>query len=65
MTTKEAAALWGVTVRRVQSLCEKGLIDGAEKLGDIWVMPLDAKKPIDGRTLAARKSKESNMHGGK
>jgi hypothetical protein len=54
MTTKEAAELWGVTVRRVQSLCEQGLIDGAQKLGDIWVMPLNAVKPIDGRTRAAK-----------
>jgi hypothetical protein len=54
MTTKEAAEQWGVTVRRVQSLCEKGLIEGATKLGDIWVMPLNAEKPVDGRTLAAR-----------
>jgi hypothetical protein len=50
MTTKEAAERWSITVRRVQSLCEKGLIDGAQKLGDIWVMPTNAVKPIDGRT---------------
>ncbi|MDR1529085.1 MAG: DNA-binding protein [Burkholderiales bacterium] len=43
----------------------EGYKDGAEKLGDIWVMPPAAEKPIDGRTKAARKSKESNMHGGK
>ena len=55
MTTKEAAELWGVTVRQIQSLCERGLIDGASKLGDIWVMPKDTKKPIDGRTKAAKR----------
>jgi hypothetical protein len=65
MTTKEAAEQWGVTVRRVQSLCEKGLINGAEKLGDMWVLPLDAEKPIDGRTKAARKSANTKTDGGK
>jgi hypothetical protein len=54
MTTKEAAEKWGVTVRRVQGLCEKGLISGASRLGDIWVIPKNAKKPIDGRTKAAK-----------
>jgi hypothetical protein len=56
MTTKQAAELWGVTMRRVQSLCEQGLIDGAEKLGEIWVLPINAEKPIDGRTKVAKQS---------
>ena len=54
MTTKEAAALWGVTMRRIQSLCENGLLDGAEKLGDIWIIPKGTTKPIDGRTKHAK-----------
>ncbi|MDR2196596.1 MAG: DNA-binding protein [Coriobacteriales bacterium] len=54
MTTKQAAEKWGVTVRRVQFLCEKGLVEGAEKLADMWILPLDAKKPIDGRTRDAK-----------
>ncbi len=35
ITTKEAAALWSVTVRRVQFLCENGFLEGAAKLADI------------------------------
>ena len=58
MTTKEAAELWGVTVRHVQSLCDRGMIEGATKISDVWLMPKDVVKPIDGRTKAARKSKE-------
>jgi hypothetical protein len=57
MTIKQAAEKWGVTTRRVQSLCEQGLIEGAEKLADMWVLPIDAVKPIDGRTLAAKAAK--------
>jgi hypothetical protein len=54
MTTKEAADLWGVTVRHVQSLCDRGLIEGAEKISDVWLLPKDAKKPIDRRTKASK-----------
>ena len=57
MTTKEAAILWNVTVRHVQSLCDKGMIDGAMKISDVWLLPKDAKKPIDGRTKAVKASK--------
>ena len=54
MTTKEAAALWGVTMRRVQFLCENGLLERTTKLGDIWVIPKGTPKPIDGRTKEAK-----------
>ena len=54
ITTKEAAKQWGITMRRVQSMCENGLLDGATKLGDIWVIPKNTFKPLDGRTKAAK-----------
>jgi hypothetical protein len=41
MTIKETVSRWGVTTRQVHSLCEKSLIDGMAKLGDIWVIPKD------------------------
>ena len=58
ITTKEAAVLWGVTTRQVQILCDRGKVDGAARLGDIWVIPKGAPKPIDSRTNAARMDKE-------
>jgi hypothetical protein len=39
MSTKEAAELWSVKVRQVQTLCEKGLVDGATKKSDVWLLP--------------------------
>ena len=54
MTTQEAAKLWGIKVRRVQTLCEKGKVENAKKLGCFWVIPTGTPKPIDGRTKAAR-----------
>jgi len=54
MTTKEAAKLWGVTVRQVQLLCDRGRVIGAARLGDIWVIPRGAPKPKDGRAKNGR-----------
>jgi hypothetical protein len=59
ITTKEAAAIWGITMRRVQALCDNGQIPDVVKLGNIWVMPKDTPKPVDGRTKAAKISKEN------
>ena len=57
MTTKDAAALWGITVRQVQSGCESGRIEGALRMGHMWLIRKDAPKPTDGRTKAAKQSK--------
>jgi len=55
ITTKEASVLWDVTTRQVQLLCDRGKVKGAEKLGDIWVMPKGTSKPEDGRRKNGRK----------
>ena len=54
ITTKEAAEVWGITMRRTQALCEKGQVPTAVKLGNMWVIPKGTPKPIDGRTKAAK-----------
>lgn len=56
MTASQAAKKWDITQRRVQILCAKGRIDGVFKLGENWVIPTNAQKPIDGRV---RKEKEN------
>jgi len=53
--TPEAAGIkWGIKVRRVQTLCSSGRVDGAIRVGRMWLIPKDASKPIDTRTKAAR-----------
>ena len=32
-------------------------IKGAVKKGNLWLIPVDAEKPLDGRTIAARKAR--------
>jgi len=49
MTTKQAAALWNISQRRVSLLCEQGRIPGVQKVGIFWLIPPDAKKPEDAR----------------
>lgn len=57
LTMKEAAELWGVTSRMVTYYCTSDKIPGAMKKGDIWLIPVDSQKPIDGRTTNGRKVK--------
>ena len=57
----EAAKKWGLSKRFVQLLCSNGRIQGATRLGRAWMIPHDAKKPIDGRTKAARSKRDGDM----
>lgn len=49
ITTKEAAAKWKISDRRVLQYCNAGRIIGAEKLGNTWLIPKDAEKTADKR----------------
>ena len=49
MNVKQASEKWNITDRRVRTLCANGQIDGAYRVGKIWYIPDDAKKPKDGR----------------
>ncbi|MBB2182145.1 helix-turn-helix domain-containing protein [Lachnospiraceae bacterium MD1] len=57
MTIKEAAEKWNVSVRRVQTICNEGLIKGAMKFGSVWAIPSDAEKPIDKRIKSGKYKK--------
>ena len=53
----EVAAKWGITPRRLQTLCAQGKIEGATRFGRAWMIPKSAPKPADGRTKAAREER--------
>ena len=40
MTTKQAAEKWGISDRRVRTLCVNGQIDGAWREGKLWFVPI-------------------------
>ncbi len=54
ITPKEAAAKWGISQRRVHTLCQKGRIRGAERHGWTWLIPGTANKPDDARIKSGR-----------
>ena len=58
ISTKEAARKWGISERRVRSLCAEGKIEGAARCGDwVWSIPAGTQKPADGRTLRYMKNR--------
>ena len=61
MTIAEASERWGISHRQVQHLCTRGAVEGAVKFGRAWMIPKNTKKPVDGRTKAARSELEGDM----
>ncbi len=62
-TVVQTAERWGVTTRRVQKLCEDGVLPGVNKFGTVWAIPADLEKPADRRVKSGnyrnwRKKKE-------
>ena len=55
ITPKRAAKQWGMSVRQVQAHCANGKIPGVIKLDRVWLIPKSADKPLDGRTVSARR----------
>ena len=46
----KAAEKWGISARRVRLLCANGKIDGVIRKGNLYMIPENATKPLDGRT---------------
>ncbi|MBE6690400.1 MAG: hypothetical protein E7590_03840 [Ruminococcaceae bacterium] len=57
----EIAKKWGISLRSAQLLCAGGRIEGATRLGRAWMIPKNAKRPVDGRTKAGRASLDRDM----
>lgn len=49
VSAKEIATKWGISQRRVDTLCSENRIDGASFVGNIWIIPENALKPLDAR----------------
>lgn len=52
----EKAKEWGITQRRVAIYCKEGRIKGAELVGNRWLLPVDAQKPIDPRKKLSKEN---------
>ena len=49
----KAAEKWGISARRVRILCAEGKIPGVVRKGNLYMIPADAQKPLDGRRTRA------------
>lgn len=45
MNVKQASEKWGVSTRRIQDLCKRGQIQGAQLWERTWMLPVDAVYP--------------------
>ena len=51
ISAKEAAEKWNISQRRVSVLCSENRIEGAMMVGNMWIIPSTADKPIDKRLI--------------
>ena len=50
----QAEEKWGISRRRVLTLCSQGRIPGVSRLGTIWMIPRNAEKPADARIKSGK-----------
>lgn len=61
ISAKEAATKWGISQRRVATLCSENRISNATMIGNIWLIPIDAEKPTDARINRYSSFSQTNM----
>ncbi len=49
ITIKEVSQQWGISTRRISTLCIEGRVLGAVKQNGTWKVPVGSKKPDDAR----------------
>ena len=49
LSTEEIAEKWNISRRRVTVLCNEGRIKGVIRKANVWLIPVNAEKPDDGR----------------
>lgn len=52
VSIKQVAEKWKVNPRTVRNMCANGRIEGAVKFGRDWMIPIDAKRPVDRRVTS-------------
>lgn len=61
MSAREAADKWGISQRRVAVLCSENRVNHATMVGNMWIIPASAEKPIDARSIKYKKKEEKNI----
>lgn len=61
ISAKEAADKWGISQRRVAVLCSERRVGNATMIGNMWLIPATAKKPVDARITCHSQSDEKKV----
>ena len=61
MSAREAARRWGISQRRVALLCAEGRIENATIIGNMWIIPATAEKPLDKRSARYTSTEEAPL----
>lgn len=62
ISVNQASVKWGITERRIQTLCNEGRIKSATRIGKMWMIPEDAEKPNDARLRKNSEKNDGNAH---
>ena len=54
LSVTQTAEKWGISRRRIQTLCNEERIEGAVRIGHTWAIPEDAPKPTDARIKSGK-----------
>ena len=58
LSLKEMSEKWGISYRRINTLCLEKRIPGAFLVGNSWAIPADAEKPRDARIKSGKYMKD-------
>lgn len=62
MSAREAAKKWNISQRRVSILCSEYRIPDVAMLGNMWIIPRNAEKPVDARMKRNAVTEKGNAH---
>lgn len=62
MSAREAAEKWNISQRRVSILCAESRIPDVAMLGNMWLIPRAAEKPVDARLKRNVVFEKGNTH---
>lgn len=63
MSITEASKKWGISNRRIQTLCAQDRIPGAARIASVWAIPVSAEKPADARVKSGKYIKQNKDAG--
>ena len=54
LSIKEVSEKWGISKRRIQTLCNQNRVVGAMRVGNYWAILAEAEKPKDERIKSGK-----------